>query len=188
MGEQGEGGFGGLLDKANKWLKKQGVTKEELAKGKADQEGWEAERVETRDAKAREDREAHVGSSHVTLSGQVEGSVDKGLSVQTEQGEGTLYVTVECVDPVPLKGGSFVGLSFAIPGYTGAGAYDLSTKDLTGLTFELMLEPAEEGFFWAPEYGPGMVTVAAGGSAEVHFVYKDPGSNQVELKGAIELG
>lgn len=195
MGNQTDGGLGALFGKAKKWLSAQGVTdedlakaKEDLAKAKADSERLEADKVADREARARESRAARTGGSHVTLRGAVTGTVDKGLAVQTERDGGSLFVTVECVDPVPLSGGNLAGLSFAIPEYTGSGTYDLSTMDVSGQVYELMLDPAEEGFFWAPEYGPGVVTVSDGEStADIRFVYQDPGSHRTELEGVIEL-
>jgi hypothetical protein len=56
------------------------------------------------------------------------------------------------------------------------------------MMYELWLG-SEEGFFWAPEYGPGVVTVAEDGkSMQVNFVFQDPGSNQVDLEGTVKLG
>jgi hypothetical protein len=195
MGNADDGGIGSLFGKAKKWLSAQGVTdedlahaKEDLAKAKADSDRREAEEIANRDAQARESRVARTGGSHVTLRGAVSGHVDEGLSVQTERDGGSLFVTVECVDPVPLSGGNLAGLTFAIPQYKGSGTYDLSTMDVSGLIYELMLDPAEEGFYWAPEYGPGVVTVSDGEStADIRFVYQDPGSNRTELEGVIEL-
>jgi hypothetical protein len=194
MGEEG-GGLGSLFGKAKKWLSDQGITDEDLAKAKedmtkakADQERWEAEAAAEKDADARADREARAGTSHVTLRGAVTGSVGQGMAVQTDQEDEALFVTVECVDPVPLDGGSFAGLNFGIPQYKGPGTYDLSTMDVTGLTYELLLDGVDEGFFWAPEYGQGVVTVSTGGStAEVRFAFQDPGSRRIELEGTIGL-
>jgi hypothetical protein len=158
MGNEGDGGLGSLFGKAKKWLSAQGVTdedlanaKEDLATAKADSERREAEEVADREAQAREGRVARTGGSHVTLRGAVTGRVDEGLAVQTEREGGSLFVTVECVDPVPLSGGNFAGLSFAVPQYKGSGTYDLSTMDVSGQIYELMFDPAEEGFYWAPE-------------------------------------
>jgi hypothetical protein len=194
MGDEG-GGLGSLFGKAKKWLADQGVTdedlakaKEDMAKAKADSERWESEAAADKEAEARKDREARVGGSHVTLRGAVTGTVGQGLAVQTEREEGLLSVAIECVDPIPLNGGSFAGLTFVIPQYRGPGTYDLGTMDLTGQIYELLLDGVEEGYFWAPEYGPGVVTVSAGeATADVRFVYQDPGSNRIELEGAIEL-
>ena len=188
MGEKEEGGLRSLLGKANKWLSEQGVTKEDLEKAKADRERWDAEEVAAKESEARVDRTARAGDSHVTLRGVVEGTVDAGLAVQTEREEGSLLVTVEPVDPVPLRGGSFAGLTFAVPNYSGPGTYDLSTVDVGSQTYELMLEGAEEGFYWSAPYGPGVVKVSADEStADIRFTYQDPGSNRVELEGVIRL-
>jgi hypothetical protein len=188
MGDQQDGGLGSLLGKANKWLSDQGVTHDDLAKAKADSERWEADKAAERESEGKADREARAGGSQVTMHGTVTGTVSKGLAVQTEREEGSLWVTVECVDAVPLSGGNFAGLTFVIPNYKGPGTYDLGTMDLSGEVYELLLDPAEEGFYWAPDYGPGVVTVSAGeATAEIRFVYQDPGSNRVELEGIIEL-
>ena len=95
---------------------------------------------------------------------------------------------METVDPVPLDGGTFVGFTFAIPNHSGPATYDLGTTDPSAMMYELWLGGDGEGFFWAPEYGPGIVTVsAAGKTMEVHFVFQDPGSHKVDLEGTIIL-
>lgn len=189
MGDKEEGGMmGGLLGKAEKWLEDQGVTHGDLEKYEQDTERAEAERTAEKEAEAKEDRVARAGSSKVTLSGTVSGTVDSGMAVTKERDGETLFVTVECVDPVPLKGGNFGGLSFVIPKYSGAGTYDLAKMDTGAQTYELLIVPVEEGFYWTAEYGPGVVKVASGeGSAEVRFAYRDPGSNQIDLEGVIDL-
>jgi hypothetical protein len=188
MGGKDEGGLAGILGKAEKWLKQQGVTKEDLEKAKADSELREAEEAEEDRAEERAERSAGVGQSRVTLRGAVNGTIDSGLAAKSEEDGDLLVVTVEPVDPVPVEGGSFVGFTFAVPGYTGPGTYDLGTADQPGLMYELWLEPMEEGFFWAREYGPGIVEVSDGGSKmEVRFVYRDPGGKQVDLEGTVQL-
>jgi hypothetical protein len=188
VGDKDEGGFAGLLGKAQKWLSDQGVTKEDLEKAKADAEAREVEQAETRQAEERAHRSAAVGDTQVTLRGAVNGTVGSGLAAKTEQDGDQLVVTVEPVDPVSLDGGAFAGFTFAIPRYSGPGTYDLGTSDQPGMLYELWLEPAAEGFFWAREYGPGVVTVSDGGNAmEVHFVYRDPGGSQVDLEGTVKL-
>jgi hypothetical protein len=188
MGEDKGGGLGGFLEKANQWLKDQGVSHEDLEKAKAQQEQWEAEATQERDETAHADRQARAGDSTVTLTGFVSGTVDHGMAVTTEKEDGVLFVNVEAVDPVPLNGGGFVGFSFSLPGYHGAGTYDLATLDTSGQTYELMLDSAEEGFYWAAEYGPGIVTVAEGeATADVRFTYNDPGSHEIKLQGTVHL-
>jgi hypothetical protein len=177
-----------FLGKAGKWLEDQGVTKETLEKAKADSEAMEAQQAEAREAEQREQRSAHVGTSRVTLSGMVKGTIDAALSVQTEKDGDQLFVTVESVDPVPLEAGTFTGFTFAVPDYHGTGTYDLGTSDLSGMTYELSIQESQEGFFWAPEYGPGTVKVEDGGTTmQVAFVYRDPGSHQIDLEGTVRL-
>jgi hypothetical protein len=189
MGEKDEGGgFAGLLGKAEQWLKDQGVTHEELEKAKARQEAWDAQGAAEDKAEQRADRSARVGDSRVTLTGTVNATVDSGLAAQTEREGDQLFITVEAVDPIPVEGGTFAGFSYGIPGYTGPGTYDLGTADLSGLTYELMLDRGGEGFYWAPEYGPGIVTVSSDEKTmDVHFVFQDPGSNKVDLQGTVRL-
>ena len=195
MAEGEEGGLGSLFKKAGKWLGEHGVTEEDLAKAKEDMAGakvqsdrMEAEAEEARTTEARDDRQRRAGGSRLTLAGAIEGTVDSGLSVQIERDDGSLLVSVEAVDPIPLRGGRLIGLSFGIPAYAGPGTYDLASADLSGQVYELSFDDVDEGFFWAPEYGPGVVTVSAGeASADIHFVYQDPGSRRIELKGSLEL-
>jgi hypothetical protein len=188
MEEKGEGGLMSFLGKAEKWLEDQGVTTEDLEKAKADSEAREAEQADARETDQREQRSAHVGNSRVTLSGMVKGSIDTGLSATTEEDGGQLFVTVESVDPVSLEGGTFTGFTFAIPGYHGPGTYDLGASEQPGLPYELWLQESQEGFFWTGEYGPGIVVVKADGKTmQVSFVFRDPGSNQVELEATVRL-
>jgi hypothetical protein len=56
------------------------------------------------------------------------------------------------------------------------------------MQFELWLEEAQEGYYWAPEYGPGIVTISGDEKTmDVQFVYQDPGSNRIELEGRVRL-
>jgi hypothetical protein len=188
MGDKDQGGLAGLFGKAEKWLRQQGVTHEDLEKAKADREALDAQEAAEKQAGERLDRSTRAGDSTVTLRGAVNGTVDSGLAAKVEQEDDQLVVTVEAVDPVPVEGGAFAGFTFAIPSYTGPGTYDLGTSDQSGLMYELWLEPAEEGFFWAREYGPGIVTVSDGGKTmQVHFVYQDPSSKKVDLEGTVRL-
>lgn len=188
MGDKGGEGLMSFLGKAEKWLEDQGVTKEALEKAKADSEAREADQAAAHEAQEHENRAAHAGDSQVTLRGMVSGSIASGLSVQTEQDGDQLFVTVESVDPVPLDGGTFTGFTFAIPGYHGAGHYDLGTSDQPGLTYELWIQESQEGFFWAPEYGPGFVNVEADAKTmAVSLVFRDPGDNQIDLEATVRV-
>jgi hypothetical protein len=219
MAAKDEGTFGSLFGKAKKWVENELVTSGDPMKdhGRSEaNEGLEADmrleaqrardraladvivpgrgkqahtEQEGREAARRETRAASVGSSRLTLRGIVEGAIDTGLAVRTERTNGTLLVTVEPLDPVPLRGGSFAGLAFAVPGYAGPGTYDLGRVEHDDpLVFELRLDGVDsEGFFWSPSYGPGVVTMPNDDVADIHFVYEDPGSNRVEVEGAIIL-
>jgi hypothetical protein len=186
MGDREGGGLAGLFGKAEKWLREQGVTKEAMEKAKADREARDAQAATEHQAEVRADRSTRAGDSSVTLRGAVNGTVDSGLSVKTEQEGDQLIVTVEPVDPVAMGGRTFAGYTFAVPN-TGPGTYDLGAAEPSSMMYELWLG-SEEGFFWAPEYGPGVVTVAEDGkSMQVHFVFQDPGSNRVDLEGTVKL-
>lgn len=188
MGDKDQGGLAGLFGKAEKWLRNQGITKEDLEKAKTDREALDAQEAAAHQAEERTDRSTRAGESTVTLRGKVNGTVDSGLAAKREQEDDQLVVTVEPVDPVPLDGGTFAGFTFAIPSYKGPGTYDLGTADQSGMMYELWLEGNEEGYFWAREYGPGIITVSDGGKAmQVHFVFQDPGSNKVDLQGTVRL-
>jgi hypothetical protein len=188
MSDKDEGGLSSLLGKAEKWLKDQGVTKEALEKAKADHDAQEADEAEDRKAGERADRASGVGGSRVTLRGAVNGAVESGLAARTERDDDVLTVTVEPVDPVPLAGGTFAGFTFAVPAGAGPGTHDLGTTDVSSMQYELWLEEAQEGYFWAPEYGPGIVKISADGKTmDVQFVYQDPGSHRIELEGTVKL-
>lgn len=214
MGTKDEG-LGSLFGMAKKWLKNEVGTDPDANEGavddmkreasrqrdaavvdaimpegmkQADRDARKAQELAAKEAEARKGRVATVGGSHLTLHGTLDGSIDSGLSVKTERADGTLLITVAPVDPAPLQGGSFAGTSFAVAGYTGPGTYDLGEPD-DPLVFELLVDGVEsEGFFWSPSYGPGVVTVSADeATADVNFVYEDPGSNRIELKGQLTL-
>jgi hypothetical protein len=188
MSEKDEGGLSSLFGKAGKWLKDQGITKEALEKAKADHDAREADEAEDRSAGERADRASGVGDSRVTLRGAVNGAVESGLAARTERDDDALYVTVEPVDPVPLAGGTFAGFTFAVPAGAGPGTHDLGTTDVSSMQYELWLAEAQEGYFWAPEYGPGIVTIFADGKTmDVQFAYQDPGSHRIELEGTVRL-
>jgi hypothetical protein len=188
MSDSGDGGLSSLLGKAEKWLEDQGVTKEALEKAKADHEAREAEEADDREAGERADRASNAGGSRVTLRGAVTGVVESGLAARTERDDEFLTVTVEPVDPVPLAGGTFAGFTFAVPAGAGPGTHDLGTADVSSMSFELWVSEAQEGYFWAPEYGPGVVTISGDGKTmEVQFVYQDPGSHRIELEATVRL-
>ena len=189
MSDKDEGGLSSLLGKAEKWLEDQGVTKDALEKAKAEHDAREADQAEAREAGERADRASGAGGSRVTLRGAVTGVVESGLAVRTERDDQFLTVTVEPVDPVALDGGTFAGFTFAVPAGAGPGTHDLGTTDVTSMQFELWLAEAQEGYFWAPEYGPGIVTISGDGKTmDVQFVYQDPGSHRIELGGTVRLG
>jgi hypothetical protein len=186
MSDKDEGGLSSLLGKAEKWLEKQGVTKEDLEKARADHDAREADEAEDRDAGERADRASSAGDSRVTLRGEVNGVVESGLAARTERDDDVLIVTVEPVDPVPLTGGTFAGFTFSVP--AGPGTHDLGTTDVSSMQYELWLAESQEGYFWAPEYGPGIVTTSGDGKTmDVQFVYQDPGSHRIELEGTVKL-
>jgi hypothetical protein len=188
MSDRDEGGLSSLLGKAEKWLEDQGVTKDALEKARADHDAREADEAEDREAGERADRASSVGDSRVTLRGAVNGAVESGLAARTERQDDVLAVTVEPVDPVPLAGGTFAGFTFSVPAGAGPGTHDLGTTDVSSMQYELWLEEAQEGYFWAPEYGPGIVTISGDGKTmDVQFVFQDPGSNRIELECTVRL-
>lgn len=188
MSDTEEGGLSSLLGKAEKWLEDQGVTKEALEKARADHDAQEAAAAEDRDAGERAARSAGAGDSRVTLHGAVNGAIESGLSATSERQDDMLAITVEPVDPVPLEGGTFAGFTFALPAGAGSGKHDLGTTDVSSMSYELWLQESQEGYFWAPEYGPGIVTISGDArTMDVQFVYQDPGSHRIELHGTVRL-
>jgi hypothetical protein len=188
MSDKDGGGLSSLLGKAEKWLKDQGVTKGGLAKAKAEHDAREADEAEDREAGERAARVSGVGDSRVTLRGAVNGTVESGLATRTERDDEFLSITVEPVDPVPLAGGTFAGFTFAVPAGAGPGTHDLGTTDVSSMQYELWLAEAQEGYYWAPEYGHGIVKISGDGKTmDVQFVYQDPGSHRIELEGTVRL-
>ena len=143
-----------------------------------------AERAE----RERNERLSRVTTSAVSLSGAVTG-VAEGLAVESYASEdtGSLHVTVECVDPVPMQGGTFVGFLFTIPGYTGDGSYPLVDHDeFDALQYELYLVEENEGWAFHPSYGPGTIVVTDG-SADVQLTIGGAGSELIRLHARVEL-
>ncbi len=139
-------------------------------------------------ADARVDRAGRAGISSVELSGFLTGCA-AGLAVGITEAEEScdLYVSVECVDPAPMIGGTVRGFCFMIPDFHGDDVYPLPDRDdFDSLQYELYLVEESEGWAFHPSYGPGTITVAQG-VADVRLVLGGAGSETIQLRGSIVL-
>lgn len=216
MTDEEKPGLGSLFGKAKKWLENEVKRSGDREEQEGIEQDMRQEAEQMRDdaiveailpglqerktaaaaAKEAADREDRVSrvveGSRLTLQGTVEGTVESGLAVKVDREDGWLVVNVDTVDPVPLQGGTFTGLGFAVPLYTGPGRYDLANAEsVEGMDFTLfMLGLAEdnEGYLWHPTYGAGVVTVREGETAaEIQFVYKTAGAERIEVTGTVAL-
>jgi hypothetical protein len=159
--------------------------------GLKDYQATQAANRAARDADSAEEhraeRLARSGESSVELSGYVTGSA-AALAVEPYASEetGSLHVTVEAVDPVPMQGGTFVGFLFTIPGYDGDGTYSLVDDDIDGSQYELFLAEENEGWGFHPTHGPGTIVVTDG-IADVQLTIGSSGSDLIQLRGRILL-
>jgi hypothetical protein len=146
----------------------------------------DAERAE-RAARDRADREARAGASSVELTGHVTGDAALlAVSTTSYDGSDSIHVHVEAIDPVPMKGGTFVGFTFAIPGH-GDGTYELVVSDdFDGSWYELYDADAAKGWYFDPSYGPGTIVVADG-VADVLLTFGNSSSELIQLRGRVTL-
>ncbi len=168
-------------------------------------QGWKTADLErrTREREAAAEqrrREQHAARPRAdvqaTFTGSVTGSFRGGVPIDVgwpgEPGE-ALTVNLEPLEPVDLGGGhSFEALQFAVPGFAGAGTYDLSAyesrDDWDGTWFGLMLDGSEEGYYWTAEYGPGVITVEPDGrTLRVRLAMEDSGSSHVDVDALVVL-
>jgi hypothetical protein len=191
-------------DEQNKWLGREirddaeqmrddaiidAITPQSLKDYQAMTAANKAQRDAETQAAARAKRLSLAGDSRVELSGYVTG-VAEGLAVSVFLSEdgATLFGSVECVDPVPMDGGTLAGFQFAIPGYVGDGTYTLVDRpDFDGLQYELFLTDEDDsGWGYLPSFGPGVIVVQDS-VADVRLVLGSIGTETIDLHATIQL-
>jgi hypothetical protein len=138
----------------------------------------------------REER-ASRGGTRLVLTGEVSGTLEGNLAVDVDREDGAIWVNIEPVDPIDLQGGTFTGLGFGVPRYTGPGSYDIASvpeEEMDYTLFTIAMGDQSEGYLWHPSYGPGTVTVSADeAAADIHFLYQSPGGGTVDVTGTVSL-
>jgi hypothetical protein len=89
----------------------------------------------------------------------------------------------------------FQAFMFAIPGYTGAGQYDLNaiahtngTDDWDPFWFQLILDSDGEPFYWTADYGRAVITVDADErTIRVRMPMENAGSERVDITATVTL-
>lgn len=137
-------------------------------------------------------------SVQLQLAGDVSGQLAEQMPMvlyRPETAGEALTVELSPLDPAVIGGHPFQTLTFAIPGYAGAGQYDLSAiahasgmDDWDPLWFQLVLDLEEEPFYWVPDYGRGLITVEPDERAiRVNLPMEDAGSRRVLVNAAVTL-
>jgi hypothetical protein len=109
-----------------------------------------------------------VPGSSIDLSGAVNGRVeDLAVDITPGDGERTLLVLMETVDPVSLDGGELSAAGFAIADFNGDGTYPLVEyiESLDPGAHHVVLgggDGESDWFYWAEEYGPAGAVVGDG--------------------------
>lgn len=105
----------------------------------------------------------------LTLRGDVSGTLDTEIPIQismpSEPGD-AMTIDLEPLEPLAIGAHTFLGLLFAVPEFSGAGAYDLTAieerlrlESWDPLWFQLTIDTTDDGLYWSPDYGRGVVTV-----------------------------
>lgn len=135
---------------------------------------------------------------HLRLSGDVTGALSGAMPIvlnhPQEVGE-ALAVELSPLTDATIGGRPLRALLFAIPGYAGAGHYDLlalahanDMADWDPYWFQLILDSEDEPFYWVPDYGRGVVTVEPDERAmAVILPMRNAGGERVLINATITL-
>ncbi len=104
-----------------------------------------------------------------TLRGDVSGTIETAIPIRidmpSEPGD-ALTIDLEPLEPLAIGGHTFLGLLFAVPEFSGAGAYDLTAIEerlrldsWDPLWFQLTIDTTDDGLYWSPDYGHASITV-----------------------------
>ncbi len=119
-------------------------------------------------------RTEHEGRPRVpcvlTLAGHVSGTIEAEIPIRigmpSEPGD-AMTIDLEPLEPLAIGGHSFLGLLFAVPAYDGEGTYDLNALEerlrldsWDPLWFQLTIDTTDDGLYWSPDYGRGVVSVS----------------------------
>jgi hypothetical protein len=132
------------------------------------------------------------------LTGDVTGFLTERMPVvlnHPEEAGAALALELSPLNDAGVGGRPFQALMFAIPGYAGAGQYDLSaiahangTDDWDPFWFQLILDSEDEPFYWVPDYGRGLVTVEPDErTIKVNLPMENAGSERVQISATVTL-
>lgn len=136
--------------------------------------------------------------AQIHLTGDVTGFLAERMPVtlnHPEEAGLALALEIAPLHDAAIGGRPFQSFSFAIPGYAGAGRYDLSaiaeadgTDDWDPYWFQLVLDSADEPFYWVPDYGRGLIVVEADErTITVSLSMENPGSERVQISATVTL-
>lgn len=131
-------------------------------------------------------------TGHIT--GQLSEAMPAVLNRPQEAGE-ALALELSPLDTVEIGGRPFQAFSFAIPGYGGAGQYDLSAiaqsddmADWDPYWFQLVLDSGVEPFYWVPDFGRAVITVEPDErTIRVRMPMENAGSERVDVTATVVL-
>ena len=158
-----------------------------------------AEGARQRDERRPAEQEARPRADmQLALTGHVTGQLSDAMPVvlndPQEAGE-ALALELSPLDTAAIGGRPFRAFSFAIPGYAGAGQYDLSAiahandmADWDPYWYMLVLDSEDEPFYWVPDYGRAVITVEPDErTIRVRMPMETAGSERVEIDATVVL-
>jgi hypothetical protein len=135
----------------------------------------------------------------LTISGDLAGALIADLPTTIDRpadaGEPYLLELIPLVTE-SIAGRPFQSLTFAIPGYQGAGEYDLErmgrgsgADNWDPLWFFLVLDSEDEPFYWSPNNDMAATVIVEPGEQIFHLrmAMTNAGSEQIVISGSIEL-
>lgn len=162
-------------------------------------ERMKQEEAQRRDERRRAEHEARPRADvQLSLTGHVSGQLTEAMPVvlnhPQEAGE-ALALELSPLDTASIGGRPFQAFSFAIPGYAGAGQYDLSAiahandmADWDPFWFQLVLDSGDETFYWVPDYGRAVITVEPDErTIRIRMPMENAGSERVEIDATVVL-
>jgi hypothetical protein len=157
------------------------------------------EEEQRRDERRRAEHEARPRADvQLSVSGHVDGQLNQAMPLvlnHPETAGDALALELSPLDTAAIGGRPFEAITFAIPGYAGAGQYDLSAiahangmDDWDPFWFQLVLDSSDEPFYWVPDYGRAVITVEPGErTIRVRMPMENAGSERVDVTATVTL-
>lgn len=165
----------------------------------AGMERYKQEQAQREVERRRAEHEARPRAAvELSLTGDVSGSLSEQMPVVLNHPESAgeaLALELAPLDEAGIGGRPFQAFIFAIPGYAGAGPYDLSAiahangmDDWDPFWFQLILDSEDEPFYWVPDYGRGLVTVEPDErTIRINLPMENAGSERVDVTATVML-